>query len=461
MKLSYKYPDVFDTGAELRITREIMGISQGRLSELTGLAQHVLSAFELNKASLDKCALEKIKSVFLDSENLHKVADRKKRYQKPVYDEVLLDPERVAKAAETAGNAVYLEVLKALEIKQPVKHTAIALFSGIGGFCLGFRSCGFDIKGFIEINDGLALNYQLNFPDAKRLGSDIRQVGNTELIEFRMHAGEIDVVIGGPPCQGFSLSGKRNMNASGNYLFRDYLRIMDIIAPKFAIMENVRALASMKSKNGGLVRDEIIAGFQRHGYRATMFQINARDYGVPQHRERVFFMAVRNDIDIKPTFPLTSAAHLSFGDACSDLEFLESGHFSNTDLMHRAGKHPRHVIEWLWNVPEGCSAHENNAPEMRPPSGWNTTYKRQIWLQPGSTVQTTFGMISGCRNVHPIATRALTVREACRLQSFPDSYELQGSLGLVRTGVGNAVPPVLARAIGLHLKSILALSELK
>lgn len=92
---------------------------------------------------------------------------------------------------------------------------------------------------------------------------------------------------------------------------------------------------------------------------------------------------------------------------------------------------------------------------MRPPSGYNTTYKRQIWHEPGATVQTTFGMISGCRNVHPIATRSLTVREAARLQSFPDSFEFLGPIGSIRTAIGNAVPPLLSLAFAQTCKEAL------
>ncbi|MFT5527886.1 MAG: DNA (cytosine-5)-methyltransferase 1, partial [Pirellulaceae bacterium] len=113
------------------------------------------------------------------------------------------------------------------------------------------------------------------------------------------------------------------------------------------------------------------------------------------------------------------------------------------------------VIQWLWNVPEGKSAHDNEDPKLRPPSGYNTTYKRQVWKQPAATVQTTFGMISGCRNVHPIATRSLTIREAARIQSFPDSYRFQGTLKTIRTGIGNAIPPLLAYRIGQHALKLL------
>ena len=133
------------------------------------------------------------------------------------------------------------------------------------------------------------------------------------------------------------------------------------------------------------------------------------------------------------------------------MEYLESGERSKTDEYHRAVDHPEHVIRWLVDVPEGKSAHDNKDPILRPPSGYNTTYKRQVWSEPAGTVATTYGMISGCRNVHPIATRALTTREALRLQSFPNSFKLIGNDGQIRTVIGNAVPPLLAYELSKHI----------
>lgn len=210
------------------------------------------------------------------------------------------------------------------------------------------------------------------------------------------------------------------------------------------------------------MKDEILNEFSNHGYLARIFEVNAKDYGVPQHRERVFFVAVRQDLGFLASLPSPTHVrtpslfgqidhHRTFGDACSDLPYLESGDESE-DPLHQAVRHPQHVIDWLWNVNEGASAHDNTNAVDRPLSGYNTTYKRQVWTEPASTVQTTFGMISGCRNVHPIATRSLTIREAARIQSFPDSYVFEGSLGDIRAGIGNAVPPLLAYEIAKHVK---------
>jgi DNA (cytosine-5)-methyltransferase 1 len=458
---------MIETGLELRKKREELGISQARLSELTGLSQHILSAFELGKTDLKEDALRGINDIFPNISNFEHVLKRKKRYRTHSYAETFSDPERPENARPTVGNPEFLSELRSLEYETDKKFTAVSFFSGVGGFSLGFRSQGFEVKGFAEIDNGLAKIYQSNFPDAERLGDDITKISTNSLIEFRERIGEVDVVIGGPPCQGFSLSGKRDMDDPRNYLFQDYLRVIDIIKPKFAIIENVRLLTSMKAKDGSYFKDSIQNGLKGHGYRAKLFEINAKNYGVPQHRERVIFIAVRNDLNIEPTFPAASFSEQSdllgqtlpcrtFGDACSDLAYLESGQADDVDTFHKAVKHPDHVLKWLWDVPQGFSAHDNEDPALRPPSGYNTTYKRQIWTEPASTVQTTFGMISGCRNVHPIATRSLTIREACRLQTFPDNFKLEGSLGTIRTGIGNAVPPLLAQSLAKQIAASLS-----
>jgi DNA (cytosine-5)-methyltransferase 1 len=332
---------------------------------------------------------------------------------------------------------------------------------------LGFSAAGFELKAFLEIDDGLSRIYKLNFPHSLALGGDITAVSRQALLAFAKRLGSVDVIIGGPPCQGFSLAGKRNVDDPRNELFKHYLRFVDVLRPKVAVLENVRLLTSMRSASGSLVKDDVCASFREHGYNVKCFEINAKEYGVPQHRERLLFVAMRSDLGLLPELPdcthgeclglgLFSSVlpYRTFGDACSDLPFIESGE-SSDDPLHVAVRHPAHVIEWLWDVPEGRSAHDNMDQSKRPPSGYNTTYKRQVWGEPAGTVQTTFGMISGCRNVHPIATRSLTIREAARVQSFPDTYRFVGNAGTIRTGIGNAVPPLLAYRMAQYLIQLL------
>ena len=453
-------------GIQLREHRQRLGLSQAKLSELSGISQHLLSAFELDKTLLSPALLDTLASALSDTSQVVTLAKRNKRYQDHKYVEVPKLPERVGRASCTPGNQEYRQALEEIATlhsqKQNRDLSALSLFSGCGGFSLGFSAAGFGVQAFLEVDEGLRGIYKENFPHSLALGGDITAVDRGALSAFAERLGSIDVIIGGPPCQGFSLAGKRNVDDPRNELFKHYLRFVDVLRPKVAVLENVRLLTSMRSASGSLVKADVCDSFREHGYSVKCFEINAKEYGVPQHRERVLFVAMRSDLGLFPELPdrtygeslglfSSVSPYRTFGDACSDLPFIESGE-SSDDPLHVAVKHPAHVIEWLWDVPEGCSAHDNADPSKRPPSGYNTTYKRQVWNEPAGAVQTTFGMISGCRNVHPIATRSLTMREAARVQSFPDSYRFVGNAGTIRTGIGNAVPPLLAYRIAQYLK---------
>ncbi len=437
--------------ADLRARRIAAGLSQARLAELSGVAQHRLSGGERGARSLRPEERAKLEAVLRDPGRIGAARARPKRFQPHVRSERPREPQSRARPGLTAGNPEYLRELARLEEKASAGFSALSLFAGAGGMSLGFRSAGFAVGGFVEIDEELAAIYAANFPEARRIGADVRRFGNREMDAFLEAHGPVDALIGGPPCQGFSLTGKRREDDPRNALFRDYLRVLGRIRPKLAVMENVARLTSMRGASGRSVGADIAQGFREAGYDVRACLLDAQDFGVPQHRERVFFLAVDRRLGRAPEPPRPGhgegrAALRSFGDACSDLEFLEAGE-QGEDPLHRAVAHPDHVLDWLREVPEGASAHDNQDPAKRPPSGYNTTYKRQIWNQPAATVQTTFGMISGSRNVHPHATRALTIREAARLQSFPDSFRFSGKLGTIRTGIGNAAPPLLARAV--------------
>lgn len=458
------------TGAELREKRETMQLSQAKFSELSGITQHLISSFELGKSDLKKIQLDAIESLLNDEKRVAALAGRKKRYRNHEYKRSGPRKDRSSFCSQSTENRAYTRLLRKFEAERGKSVnglSALSLFAGCGGFSLGFSWAGFAVKGFVELESGLRKIYHANFPDAIECGSDITEVTSAQLSALAKQLGKIDVIIGGPPCQGFSLSGKRDVNDPRNTLFKHYLRFVDQFRPKMAILENVRLLTSMKNEHGGYVRDDILAEFAEHGYKVDFFEVNAKNYGVPQHRDRVLFVAVADDCGFNPSLPEPSFGnstdlfgstkpHRVFADACSDLEYLESGEKSATDPHHVAVKHPAHNVDWLWDVPQGKSAHDNDDPKMRPPSGYNTTYKRQIWNEPASTVQTTFGMISGCRNVHPFATRSLTIREAARIQSFPDTYKFTGTAGTIRTGIGNAVPPLFAYELGQHVRAKLS-----
>lgn len=454
------------TGFDIRERRNDIGLSQSKLSDITGIEQARISAYELGKLDLSVKEINKIANHLEKIDESAVLKLKKKRFQNSDHLHSIIAQRPRREFSITKRNKEYLEVLKNLETQftNPPKTglKAVSFFAGCGGLCYGVKAAGFEIVATNELVENYKAIYELNFPNVNFLPNDVQEITKSDIDQILKKHKKIDLMVGGPPCQGFSLAGKRDVNDKRNTLFEYYLKIAKQIQPKVILIENVRLLTSMKDPNGSLVSKRILDTFEKIGYVSTFYNVNAKDFGVPQHRERVIFIAVRKDLQKNPSIPEIKFGnsvnlfnsfdpYFTFGDAVSDLEFLESGEKSKTDKYHWAVKHPEHVIRWLVDVPEGKSAHDNENPELRPPSGYNTTYKRQVWNEPAGTVATTYGMISGCRNVHPIATRSLTTREALRLQSFPDSFKLIGNDGTIRTVIGNAVPPLLGYEIAKHL----------
>lgn len=454
-------------GLELRLIRRNHGLSQAKLAEITEIPQARISAYELGKNGLRQEEILKIQKEIsnLDENFVNQL--KKKRYRRHERTGIVIASRPRRSYQRTEANREYLQALAFLE-NQVSQHQigngpkAVSLFSGCGGLSYGVKAAGFQIVGSSEIYEGYRNIFNLNFLEVPPMSNDVRKITDSECMKITKREGQIDLMAGGPPCQGFSLAGKRNPEDARNALFYDYLRTANSIRPKVVLMENVRLLTSMKNPDDKHITECVLEAFSEIGYKAAFFCLDACDFGVPQHRERVIFIAIRNDISKNPSVPPPTHGreatifdslkpYRTFGDAVSDLEFIESGEKSKTDKWHFAVSHPEHVIEWLVDVPQGKSAHKNDDPKMRPPSGYNTTYKRQVWNEPGSTVGTTFAMISGCRTVHPLATRSITIREAMRLQSFPDSFKLLGWVGDMRSGIGNAVPPLFAYALASHI----------
>lgn len=459
---------------DIRRMREETNISQAQFSQLANIPQYRLSNLELGKDTPTDEEVIKV-TLVLKKLNHGEIKPRmKKRICKEVFDYSIVSINPRRGYTKTDRNEGYLALLTELENNFKKDHSqdpiAISFFAGCGGLCYGITAAGFNIVASNELVEEYREIYKLNFPNAKFLSNDIRDISDSEIDELLNVYPNIDLFAGGPPCQGFSLAGKRDVEDQRNTLFQYYLKIANKVRPKVILMENVRLLTSMKNPEGKLVKDEIIGTFDEIGYYGQFFIVNAANYMVAQNRERVLFIGVRKDLNMKPEMlpPLCgeknnlfskSIPQFTFGDAVSDLEYLESGEASVSDKYHKATSHPEHVIRWLYNVPQGKSAHDNVDPNLRPPSGYNTTYKRQVWTEPGCTITTNFNMISGGNNVHPIATRALTIREALRLQSFPDSFKFKGKEGDIRTTIGNAVPPLLAFNIAKFLKETYNLSK--
>lgn len=462
---------------EIRNTRLKYDISQTKLAEFSGFSKSKISAWELGKQTPTELEIKKIDNVLkmmilkiekgtlnLKKKKIKHSKSISKKLPKTIKDgmEYRILSKNMMYSSEYAQELtkLYKEAIKP-KSKEAIK--GIALFSGCGGMTLGFEAAGINIVGHVEIAESANRIYAENFPNSKLLGQDICEITTDDLEMWKEKWKSIDIIVGGPPCQGFSLAGKRNPEDERNKLYKQYVRIVSAISPKVFVMENVALMTSMKDKEGNLFIDKIMEDFSKQGYNIEKKILNAYEYGVPQSRERVIIVGIKKEIEKKFVFkdPLYKFNNdmqqmsffggekrvRTFRDATLDLESLESGERSLIDPLHWAIRHPEHVIQWLKNVPEGHSAHENVDPELRPPSGFNTTYKRNKWDTPCSTISTNFSMISGCRNVHPTDTRSLTIREAARIQSFPDEFIFCGNWGDIRKAIGNAVPPMLAKAI--------------
>ena len=343
----------------------------------------------------------------------------------------------------------------------------VDLFAGCGGLSKGFYLSGdFEDIAFVEYWKPAIDTFKENFPNSILLGEDITKITEEDI--KKLNGNSIDLIIGGPPCQGFSIAGKRDTKDPRNSLFMDFVRVVNIIKPKMFLMENVKGLVSMKTATGEKVLDVILREFEQIGYKVKYKVIDSATYGIPQHRHRIFFVGIRGD---KNNFQFPKETHAeqekilidgtkinkfkTVRQAIGDLESLESGQKSKTDSLHFAIEHVERHIKWLKVTPEGKTAHLNEDPNLRPPSGYPTTYKRFWWDRPAPAVTTCFSSISSQNNVHPRDTRAITIREASRLQTFPDDFKFMNSISSIRKQIGNAVPPQLAKVLADEIKKYL------
>lgn len=468
---------------DIKATRLKYKISQTKLAEYSGYTKSKISRWELQKEIPSENEVQHLKDVLdelipqIESGNLnltgHRLTNRERLVSNSKSQLLIKDAndyqQRIAALNYKSSYSRELTHLyqNAMASKDEKSIKGIGLFSGCGGLDLGFAAAGVKIVGHVEIWDAANKIYAQNFPDSSLLKKDINNISEEDIFNWKKQYGTIDIIVGGPPCQGFSLAGKRDPEDMRNRLYKQYVRVVAGLHPKAFVFENVAKLTSMKNQDGSFFIDEILREFSEVGYSLSYQIVNASDYGVPQSRERVIIVGVRRDLGKQFSFraaPYGQAddsgqMHVfdskksirSFRVATEDLETLENGEVSKNDPLHWAIVHPQHVIDWLIDVPEGQSAHENPDPTKRPPSGFNTTYKRIIWDEPCSTISTNFSMISGCRNVHPSSTRSLTIREATRAQSFPDEFVFCGKWGDIRKAIGNAVPPILAYEIAQEI----------
>jgi len=358
------------------------------------------------------------------------------------------------------------------------KLKVIDLFCGVGGLSYGFaHDDNFEIVAANEILPNMAKAYSLNHPSVKVYVDDIKNFGaHCVKKDLGIFPGDIDVVVGGPPCQAYSTLGKRLMGDSRGKLFQEYYRVLKEFSPKLFLFENVKGLLSMQ---GGELFKTIISLFESLGYKVQYKLLNAADFGAPQIRERVVIIGskLKNDFQYPSQthygagnavdlFRNALKPHLTLEEAISDLPFIKSGEesfeyaskpqneFQRTirlnapkKLMdHNAPNNNAKLVKIMELLPDGGTP-EDLPESLRPMSGYKNTYCRLWWNRPSTTITRNLSTPSSSRCIHPKAPRPLTTREGARIQCFPDSYKFYGSRSDRNLQIGNAVPTVLSNAL--------------
>lgn len=316
----------------------------------------------------------------------------------------------------------------------------IDLFSGAGGLSCGLVMAGWTPIGSVEIMEQAVATYKYNFVDKKNFDEnvesrDIREKSVKEHLYNSVSSKNIDLIVGGFPCQGFSMAGNRIVTDKRNTLYLDMLEIVNHLRPKVVVMENVPGLRSML---GGKVEEKIINDFEKIGYKINVTILNAADYYTPQTRRRVIFIGNRIGKDnYHPKPILTPDKYITTKEAIADLMDRKPDPLFN----HIPTTHSDIMQKKLLAVKEGESLYKN----------YSDSWKKCPWDKPSCTVKENHGGV----NIHPKLPRVLTAREMARLQSFPDDFIFQGSKKWQLTQIGNAVPCFLGKAIGLAVEKMI------
>lgn len=341
---------------------------------------------------------------------------------------------------------------------------AIDLFSGAGGMSMGASLCGIKVRYAVELDKHAASTFALNHPGIRLLNRDIREVSGKEF--KKLNRNEPLIIFGGPPCRGFSTSNQKTRNTTNesNWLFREYLRLVQEIRPDWLVFENVKGL--LETEDGFFLR-AVLNGLEDCGYTTSHFVLNSADFGVPQKRNRLFIVGSLQGLEVLPPQPIMRK-HVTVAQAINDLPILENG---DAPGEKEYGKQARslyakslrgtltkccgnlvtdsapHIIKRFGFIPQG--GNWKNIPKRLMKNYTDVSrchtgiYHRLREDEPSVVI----GNFRKNMLIHPWKDRGLSIREAARLQSFPDWFTFVGSIGFQQQQVGNAVPPLLAKAV--------------
>lgn len=336
----------------------------------------------------------------------------------------------------------------------------IDLFCGIGGLSLGFEQAGFEVVSAVDMWKDAIVTYNHNRKDKVAKVETVEEFNVKELPELIQRV-RITGIIGGPPCQGFSTVGRRDVDDPRNKMYLEFYKAVKLASPDFFVIENVKGMLTLNK--GAFVKDLIERfGPNGLGYTINYQLLNAADYGIPQNRYRVFYVGIKNK---KFEFPEPFGYKLTAKDGISDLEGATSEHYGSAPqndfqkkmrgearkpLNQDYTNHSEQTISIISQVPDGGNIRDLPA-EIWQVRKYNKAFERMGTFKPSNTIDT------GHRNYfHYAEPRIPTVRESARIQSFPDSFEIVGTRGSQYKQVGNAVPPMLAKIIADKIKGMLS-----
>ena len=361
-------------------------------------------------------------------------------------------------------------------VKKEIEFKILDLFCGAGGMSHGMhKNPYFQTVVASDIDEKLAITLKKNMPNTEVIIGDLKKNSiKKKVIELSIKKG-VNMIIGGPPCQGYSLKGKKlGLKDPRNFLFKEYLNIVKKIQPDVFVIENVKSILSTSK---GWFKDQIKSEIKKLGYQVEVGILTATDFGVPQTRERAIFICCKIK---KITLPQpTTKVSINVKDAIYDLAYLDSneGDFEqeyttkssskyqrmmreNSQKLynHKASNHALVAINKLKMIPPE-KGKEYLPKELLGNQQFKSTYGRLKWKKPSPTIDTRFDAASNGTNNHPFLHRSITAREAARLQSFDDNYIFYGPKVAVRAQIGNAVPPLMAKAIADKIFKELTLNK--
>lgn len=321
------------------------------------------------------------------------------------------------------------------KVKQP---SVISTFAGCGGSSLGYRLAGCKVRLAVEWDDGAAAIYRRNHPDTDLYHGDIALLPVEEaLARTGLKPGELDIFDGSPPCQGFSMAGRRNIEDQRNQLFREYVRLLRGLQPRAFVMENVGGMVVGKMR---LIFAEILRELKASGYRVAARKLIASDYGVPQARVRMIFIGAREDLGIDPTHPAPTHAPVSAQQALIGLEQDEA----EVARLLEIGKSRKAYGMWEFMRPG------QNLTKIGLKSGFNTVKVNP--MRPCPTITKSLAYLGLGGLMHWAEQRPFTVAELKRFSAFPDDFDFGDDYTNAVERIGNTVPPLLMKAVAGHIR---------